>query len=43
MPKAIREIVRGILSAAPERRLYDLKLIAEALRAERRQLEKEAT
>jgi serine/threonine protein kinase len=43
MPKAIREIVRGMLSAAPERRLYDLKLIAEALRAERRQLEKEAT
>lgn len=43
MPKAIRELVRGMLRVNPERRLRDLNLIAEALRSQRRQLEREAT
>jgi tetratricopeptide (TPR) repeat protein len=39
MPKDIRELVRGMLRSNQERRLGDLKLIAEALRMQRRQLE----
>ncbi len=39
IPRAIREIVRGMLKADPSRRFRDLKLIAEALRSQSRQLE----
>lgn len=43
MPRAIRELVRGMLKNDPERRLCDLKLIAEGLRTERQRLEREGT